>query len=141
MRISDWSSDVCSSDLSGEIRIACSVRTLTTGIDWPVACIVDAAPTRSEMLHVQKIGRGLRVNPPWEDCIILDHSDNTLRLGMATDIHHGTLDDGKPKPAAERERKAPLPKECGACGFIKPGSEERRVGKECGRPCRYRGAE
>lgn len=105
---------------AGEIRVACSVRTLTTGIDWPVACIVDAAPTRSEMLHVQKIGRGLRVNPPWQDCIILDHSDNTLRLGMVTDIHHETLDDGEPKQEQGGERKAPLPKECGACGFIKP---------------------
>ena len=105
---------------AGDVRVACSVRTLTTGIDWPVACIVDAAPTRSEMLHVQKIGRGLRVNPPWEDCIVLDHSDNTLRLGMVTDIHHETLDDGKPKQASQNERKAPLPKECGQCGFIKP---------------------
>ena len=35
----------------GEIRVICSVRTMTTGVDLPVSCIVDAAPTKSEMLH------------------------------------------------------------------------------------------
>ncbi len=114
----------------GDVQVACSVRTLTTGVDWPVACIVDAAPTRSEMLHVQKIGRGLRVNPPWPDCLILDHSDNTLRLGMVTDIHHEYLDDGRPKQASQSERSVPLPKECGICGFIKP--PKTRICPACG---------
>ena len=27
---------------SGEVKVACSVRTLTTGVDWPVSCIIDA---------------------------------------------------------------------------------------------------
>lgn len=75
---------------SGEVKIACSVRTLTTGVDWPISCIIDAAPTRSEMLHVQKIGRGLRVNPGTEDCISAD----TLILtdkGLC-EIRHITLD-------------------------------------------------
>lgn len=104
---------------SGEIRVACSVRTLTTGIDWPVSCIIDAAPTKSEMLHVQKIGRGLRINPGTEDLIILDHAGNSLRLGLVTDIHHTTL-DGTPKgEKQERKPKAEkLPKECANCGAL-----------------------
>jgi DNA repair protein RadD len=53
---------------AGEIKIICSVRTMTTGVDLPVSCIIDAAPTKSEILHVQKMGRGLRVNPGTEDC-------------------------------------------------------------------------
>lgn len=36
---------------SGEVQVVCSVRTMTTGVDWPVSCIVDAAPTKSEILH------------------------------------------------------------------------------------------
>lgn len=36
---------------SGEIRVVCSVRKITTGVDWPVSCIIDNAPTKSEMLH------------------------------------------------------------------------------------------
>jgi DNA repair protein RadD len=48
---------------AGEIKVACSVGVLTTGVDWPVACIILARPTKSEMLYVQIFGRGLRVNP------------------------------------------------------------------------------
>lgn len=102
---------------SGEVRVACSVRTLTTGIDWPVSCIVDAAPTRSEMLHVQKIGRGLRVNPGTEDCLILDHAGNSLRLGLVTEIYHDQLDK-TPKGEKIKEVKVKLPKPCEECGAL-----------------------
>lgn len=106
---------------SGEVKIACSVRTLTTGIDWPVSCIIDAAPTKSEMLHVQKIGRGLRVNEGTEDLLILDHAGNSLRLGLVTDIGHDRLDDtenGKQKVRAKAEK---LPKPCSSCGVLHVG--------------------
>ena len=33
----------------GEVRVICSVLTRTTGVDLPVSCICDAAPTRSEL--------------------------------------------------------------------------------------------
>lgn len=100
----------------GDVRVICSVRTMTTGVDLPVACIIDAAPTRSAMLHVQKIGRGLRVNPGTEDCIILDHAGNSLRMGLVTDIHHNKLDKTehgeKQKSNATAEK---LPKPCAKC--------------------------
>lgn len=106
---------------SGEVKVACSVRTLTTGVDWPVSCIIDAAPTKSIMLHVQKIGRGLRVNKGTEDLVILDHAGNTLRLGLVTDIHRDRLDTTPPgeKPVAERKEK--LPKECANCAALHVG--------------------
>lgn len=108
----------------GEIRIICSVRTMTTGVDLPVSCIIDAAPTKSEMLHVQKIGRGLRVNPGTEDCLILDHAGNSLRLGLVTDIYHGTLDKRQPgEKADEREAKEKLPKPCVKCGVLHVGTK------------------
>ena len=106
----------------GEVKVICSVRTMTTGVDLPVSCIIDAAPTRSEMLHVQKIGRGLRVNPGTEDCLILDHAGNSIRLGLVTDIYHDTLstDDreekGERKPGTEK-----LPTPCPACGVLHVG--------------------
>jgi superfamily II DNA or RNA helicase len=101
---------------SGEVRIICSVRTMTTGVDLPVSCIIDAAPTKSEMLHVQKIGRGLRVNPGTEDCLILDHAGNSLRLGLVTDIHHSTLDKTRPGETQRREKGAEkLPNTCVKC--------------------------
>jgi DNA repair protein RadD len=107
---------------AGEIKVICSVRTMTTGVDLPVSCIIDAAPTKSEMLHVQKIGRGLRVNPGTEDCLILDHAGNSLRLGLVTDIAHLTLDKSGPKEKQEpKPKNEKLPKPCSQCGTLHIG--------------------
>lgn len=107
---------------SGEIRVICSVRTMTTGVDLPVSCICDCAPTRSASLHVQKIGRGLRVNPGTEDLLVLDHAGNSLRLGLVTDIHRETLDTTKPQEKAPAEAKAEkLPKPCPKCAVLFTG--------------------
>ena len=105
----------------GDVKICCSVRTLTTGVDWPVSCIIDAAPTKSIMLHVQKNGRGLRVNPGTEDCLILDHAGNNLRLGLFTEISRDALDKTKPGEKQIAERKEKLPKECVNCLALHTG--------------------
>jgi superfamily II DNA or RNA helicase len=106
---------------AGEIRVVCNVGCLTTGIDWDVRCIVLARPTKSEMLFVQIIGRGLRRADGKDSLLVLDHSDTHLRLGMVTDIGHDELDDGKPRQKqAGREKSTPLPKECPSCSFLKP---------------------
>lgn len=116
---------------SGEIKVMCSVIKMTTGIDWPVSCIIDAAPTRSEMRHVQKIGRGLRVNPGTEDLVILDHAGNSLRLGLVTDIHHDRLDTTQPGQKSERKAKAEkLPKECANCATLHSGKTCPMCGHE-----------
>jgi DNA repair protein RadD len=104
----------------GETKVVCNVGVLTTGIDWDVRCLILARPTRSEMLFVQIIGRGLRTADGKEDCLILDHSDNHLRLGFVTDIHHVTLDDGRKKEGVTPEHKEPLPKECPKCHALRP---------------------
>lgn len=104
-------------DLSGIVNVG----TLTTGVDADIRCIVMARPTKSEMLFVQCVGRGLRTAPGKADCIILDHADNHARLGFVTDIHHDRL---LPSPAEKTktasEKGEPLPKECGSCGALKP---------------------
>lgn len=105
---------------ASEIKVVCNVGCLTTGIDWDVRCIVLARPTKSEMLFVQILGRGLRTAEAKEDCLILDHSDNHLRLGFVTDIHHTEMHDGNPVIKEQREQKTPLPKECPKCHFVKP---------------------
>ena len=106
----------------GQIKIVCNVFCLTTGVDWDVRCIILARPTRSEILYTQIIGRGLRNAPGKQDCLILDHSDTTTRLGFVTDIHHSTLDLGKRSAsrAAKKDKPAPLPKECHGCSCLKP---------------------
>jgi DNA repair protein RadD len=112
----------------GEVRVICNVGVLTTGFDADVRCIILARPTKSEMLYCQMIGRGLRTAEGKDHCIILDHSDTTLRLGFVTDIHKSELDDGKKKATAAKN--IPLPKECPKCSFVKP--PKTRVCPACG---------
>jgi superfamily II DNA or RNA helicase len=105
---------------AGEVQVVCNVGCLTTGIDWDVRCIILARPTKSEILYVQMIGRGLRTAGGKSDCLILDHSDNHIRLGFVTDIHYETLDEGKEKLSVRTVRAEALPKKCPKCTFLKP---------------------
>jgi superfamily II DNA or RNA helicase len=106
---------------AGEIKVVCNVGVLTTGVDWDVRCIILARPTKSEMLYTQIIGRGLRTAPGKDYCLILDHSDTTLRLGFVTDIKHEHLDDGTLDPKQKaREREEPKPRECPSCHYVAP---------------------
>lgn len=106
---------------SGEVEVVCNVGCLTTGVDWDVRCIVLARPTKSEMLFVQMIGRGLRTADGKKDCLILDHSDTHLRLGFVTDIHHSRLSVAKKiDSTGVKEREERLPKECPSCSYLKP---------------------
>ena len=107
----------------GQIKVIVNIATMTTGVDLDVRCIVLARPTKSEILFTQIVGRGLRTATGKADCLILDHSDSTLRLGFVTDIHYAALDDGKSRgaPCTEaKEHRVSLPKECTACSYLKP---------------------
>src|SRR5215469_8131652 len=80
---------------AGIVKVVRNVGVLTTGIDWDVRCIILSRPTKSEILFVQMIGRGLRTADGKSDCLILDHSDNHTRLGFVTDISYDELHDGR----------------------------------------------
>jgi DNA repair protein RadD len=105
---------------SGKTTVICNVNVLTTGVDLDVRCVVDAQPTKSRILFVQKIGRGLRTAPGKDKCIIIDHAGNHLRLGRVTDIHQAHLDDGRKREgsANKEERAEPLPKLCPECKAV-----------------------
>lgn len=105
---------------AGDLKIVWNVGVLTTGVDWDVRCIILARPTKSEMLFVQIIGRGLRTADGKDHCLILDHSDNHLRLGFVTDIHHDALDQGKMRQKSDHKDQEVLPKECPQCHFLRP---------------------
>lgn len=58
---------------SGETRVVTNCMVLTEGFDEPsVDCIVVARPTRSRSLYIQMIGRGTRIYPGKQDCLIID---------------------------------------------------------------------
>jgi len=105
---------------AGEIQVVCNVGTLTTGVDWDVRCLILARPTKSEMLYVQIIGRCLRIAEGKDKAIILDHTDTTMRLGFASDIHHDHLNGGRFDTAAKVIRKPSLPKPCPQCACLIP---------------------
>lgn len=118
---------------AGKTRIICNVGTLTTGVDLDVRCIIDAKPTKSEMLFVQTIGRGLRTAPGKDSLIILDHAGNHLRLGLVTDIHRDSLDAGDPRKAGSGNRddkSPPLPRTCESCSAVMPAGA--KVCPACG---------
>lgn len=107
---------------AGDVKVICNIATMTTGVDLDVRCIILARPTKSEMLFQQIVGRGLRSASDKDHCLILDHSDTHLRLGMVTDLDREELDDGKPgtQEAKRRGDKVLLPRECQSCGCLVP---------------------
>ncbi|KAI5479248.1 hypothetical protein MNV49_003942 [Pseudohyphozyma bogoriensis] len=53
------------------VLINCAI--LTEGADIPnIDCVLIARPSRSKNLYLQMIGRGLRLSPGKQDCLILD---------------------------------------------------------------------
>ena len=106
----------------GTYKVVCNVGTLTTGIDWDVRCISMCRPTKSDMLFVQIVGRGLRTAPGKDFCLVLDHSDNHQRLGFVSDIDvsHTGLCAKKAPVNDNRTESIRLPKECPNCAFLKP---------------------
>jgi len=110
----------------GSIEVVISIGTLTTGIDWDARCIILARPTKSEMLFVQMIGRGLRTADGKDFCLILDHTDTHLRMGFVTDVDakHTGLNNGRTNTGVDKsiEGKIRLPTECPSCGGLKPPS-------------------
>ncbi len=70
---------------SGAIQVLSSCMVLCEGFDSPIVdCILLARPTKSRPLFAQMIGRGLRLFPGKEDCIVLDFTDNAGRHLLAS---------------------------------------------------------
>jgi ATP-dependent helicase IRC3 len=69
----------------GEIKMLTNCNVLTEGFDEPdVQCIIHARPTKSSLLYIQMTGRGLRVHPGKENCIIIDIVDITKKHSLIT---------------------------------------------------------
>jgi superfamily II DNA or RNA helicase len=108
----------------GHYSVICNIGTLTTGVDAPfVSCIILARPTKSEMLFLQIIGRGLRTNNGKENCLVLDHSNTGISLGLPCTINYNELKTGiveKGKKAEKKEKPTLIPKKCPQCNYLKP---------------------
>lgn len=70
----------------GEYRAAVNMNSLTTGVDNPMCDLIGMLrPTMSSGLWVQMLGRGTRVFPGKDNCLVLDFAGNTRRLGPIND--------------------------------------------------------
>lgn len=66
----------------GKLDCLVTVLALAVGFDVPdIDCVVWCRPTQSPVLYIQGAGRGLRAAPGKTDCLWLDFSDTTERLG------------------------------------------------------------
>ena len=71
----------------GLVQAITHVNILGVGFDYPaIDLIVLLRPTKSPIIHVQGIGRGLRVAPGKTHCLVKDFAGNTSRLGFIHDL-------------------------------------------------------
>ncbi len=101
----------------GEVRCLVTVLALATGFDVPdVDCIIWLRPTQSPVLYVQGAGRGLRIAEGKTDCLWIDFSDTTERLGPVDGIR------GRKRGRKKLDAVAPFAV-CGNCGNqVRPAS-------------------
>src|SRR5215216_4556196 len=68
---------------AGALNALVSCAVLTEGFDEPsIDCIMLARPTKSKVLFYQCIGRGLRLWPTKDDCLLIDATGATKRHGL-----------------------------------------------------------
>ena len=95
---------------SGQIRAIVSVDVITTGFDAPnTDMIVLLRPTKSTGLYIQMVGRGARIAPGKENCLVLDFGGNIERFGPIDQIEVSKKKDPK-------KRQQPM-KFCPVCGM------------------------
>lgn len=95
---------------AGAIRCLVGNNVLTTGLDLPAIDLIGMVrPTKSKGLFVQMTGRGLRIAPGKQDCLLLDFTQNTLTFGPIDLMDGSKADGGKGTPPV---------KECSACHAV-----------------------
>ena len=99
---------------SGKYRWMVNVNIASEGYDNPIIdCVAMLRPTKSPGLYYQQVGRGFRLNPDKEDCLVLDYAGNVLE--------HGPVDAIRVKPARAgkaAEVTTAAAKECPQCSAL-----------------------
>jgi len=103
----------------GKIQVLCNYGVLHTGVDIPqLKVMVCARPTKSFSLWRQMAGRIQRPAAGHSECLILDHSMNTLNFGYPDEDVDWTLGDDTPihiKHKAKKAGEGKEPKLCPKC--------------------------
>jgi DNA repair protein RadD len=94
----------------GDLKYLVNVNVLTTGFDAPnIDCVALLRPTMSPGLYYQMVGRGFRLHPSKENCVVLDFGGNILR--------HGPVDALQIEDRSSGNGEAPA-KECPECNAV-----------------------
>lgn len=128
----------CIADLRARrILVLVSCELISEGFDLPaVETVILLRPTASLALHLQQIGRGLRVSPGKECTFVLDHVGNCLRHGLAEEPRDWSLEGYAARK--RKEEDAPLKtRRCEKCFAIFNGP----VCPSCGAPYETKGRE
>jgi DNA repair protein RadD len=115
---------------TGKIMGLCSVDLISEGFDVKgIVCGLMLRPTASRGLHIQQIGRCLRLAEGKTSAVILDHVGNCRRHGLPTDVQSWTL-DGRVKTPRSKVQQVTI-RICPKCWAANKGGST-----ECGE-CKY----
>ena len=107
----------------GGSKCLINVNVLTTGFNVPhVDLVAIVRATESTGLYIQIVGRGTRIAPGKDNCLVLDYGDNVMR--------HGFIDQIKPKIKGRTEDGEAPVKKCPECLTVNHAAV--RVCIECG---------
>jgi DNA repair protein RadD len=118
---------------AGRLKYLVNVNVLTTGFDAPnIDCVAMVRPTLSPGLYYQMVGRGFRLNPGKDNCLVLDFGGNVLRHGPvdAIRIHERDGRSNGEAPAKECPQCQSLIAAgyavCPDCNYVFPSRERKR---------------
>ena len=114
---------------TGHTQVLCNCQLASYGFDLPeLSCIVLARPTRSIMLFLQMVGRGLRPAAGKRDCLVFDHSGCVHEHGFAADPREWTLEGRRALVSVRRgggaQRKEDTIIDCPECSCTFTGSRK-----------------
>lgn len=92
---------------TGEIQMVMNCGILTEGFDQPdIGVVMIARPTQSQSLYIQMVGRGARLHPSKDHCVIIDMVGASDRNDLITmPSLYGTKTGETIKQAKDRQEK------------------------------------
>jgi len=96
---------------AGKIQVLTNCNILTEGFDCPeIECLLMARPTKSQSLFIQMVGRGTRLYPGKEYCLVIDFCDSRHDVCQLGTLLGKKMKDGQTITEAieEQEREEKL---------------------------------
>lgn len=113
----------------GQLQALCNVNVYTEGFNAKqVDGIVLLRPTLSKALYWQMVGRGLRVHPSKDNCLILDYANCIEEHGPIDCMDEGKITMVKCQNCKDHFAK-PI-KQCPNCGWVIPKVKLEEIEKQ-----------